>query len=76
MTNDLGSDNLSLKQLLIAEEKGFSTLVQIGLHPRNFRDLCLEGLCVSHAARVAITKMEGRNRVDSVLHIISGKKSV
>lgn len=43
MTNDLGSDDLSIKQLLIAEEKGFSTSVQIELHPRNFKALCFEG---------------------------------
>lgn len=43
MTNYLRSDDLSLKQLLITEEKAFSTSVQIGLYPRNFRVLYFEG---------------------------------
>lgn len=38
-----GSDDLSLKQLLIVEERGFSTSVHNGLHPRNFKALCFEG---------------------------------
>lgn len=41
--NDLGSNDLSIKHFLIREGKGFSTSVQIGLHPRNFRALCFEG---------------------------------
>jgi len=46
MSNDLESDSVSLKQLLIAEEKGFSTSVQTELHPRNFKALCFEGVQV------------------------------